>query len=373
MASARTDQYQRDTPEGSVPPVACTIAVASGKGGVGKSSLTVNLGIALSRMGRRVCIFDADTGLANVNILLGLQPHFGLEHILYAGRSAEDVMLDAPYGMRVIPGASGIAECVHLEPRQQQHLARELALVERKFDYLLVDTAAGIAANTLDFICAAGHALLVITPEPTSLTDAFSLVKLLRRKGKTRHFHVVVNMCSGARQAREVFYRFAGAVEKYISIRINYLGHIQQDESLRAAVTMQSPVALMSDNDPSSKRFFHLAESLEEAVSAAPAVPSFTAYWQRLTRSGPAQVSAPEEESSGQVVPREVRRPDRHSGRQEGRGADSSPFSETVRLAGQAHHFDEQRFGSQEALLRRLRDQPDVPLMTLLESGQRAW
>lgn len=368
MTPARTDQYESETPAGTASRVACSIAVASGKGGVGKSSLTVNLGIALSRVGRRVCIFDADTGLANVNILLGLQPHFGLEHILYAGRAAEEVMLDAPYGLRVIPGASGIAECVHLEPRQQQHLARELAEVERSFDYLLVDTAAGIAANTLDFICAAGHTLLVITPEPTSLTDAFSLVKMLRRKGKTRHFHVVINMCNSARQAREVFYRFAGAVEKYIGIKVNYLGHIQQDESLRAAVAMQSPVALMADNDPSSKRFFHLAESLEEAISAVPAVPSFAAYWQRLTRTGPVPVSA-SVEPSGQVEPQEAQQPEEHSGQQEGRDVDSGWFTETDRPALQAHHFDEQRFGSQEALLRRLRNQPDVPLMTLLESG----
>jgi len=183
---------------------------------------------------------------------------------------------------------------------------------------------------------------------------------------------VVINICSSAREAREVFYRFAGAVDKYIGIKINYLGYIQQDESLRAAVTMQSPVALLSDSDPSSKRFFQLAESLEEAVSTEAAIPSFAAYWQRLSRNGPAQVS-PEEKSVGVTTSREVqqstsfRAAEAHADVRHGR------YAETVRPRGQAHHFDEKRFGSQDELLRRLLEQPDLPLMTLLESSERAW
>lgn len=279
------------------------VAIASGKGGVGKSSVAVNLGISLAKQGRRVCIFDADTGLANINILLGLSPRQTLEHVLFGARSIEEIMLEGPHGLKVIPGASGISQCVTLHPRQQLRLTRELARIEGEFDYLLLDTAAGIADNTLDFVCSAQTALVVITPEPTSLTDAFSLVKLLYRRRRSIDVQVLVNMCSSTNQAREIFHRFSTAVEKYIGLHVRYLGFLLRDESLRAAVTLQSPVALFPETDPSSRGFLRLAEALGQSLQARGTGVGFSGFWLRQfrerrgqgapTRSKPASVPAP--------------------------------------------------------------------------------
>lgn len=260
------------------------IAIASGKGGVGKSSIAVNLGISLAKSGARVCILDADTGLANINILLGLVPRASLEHVLFGAKTIEEIMLDGPFGLKVIPGANGISECVTLHPRQQLRLTRELGRIEGEFDYLLLDTAAGIAETTLDFIGAAHQCLVVITPEPTSLTDAFSLIKLMHRRRPGIACQVVVNMCADVAQAREVYHRFSAAVEKYVGLRIHYLGHLLRDESLRNAVTLQHPVALFPESDPSSRSFIRLADTLRQAVEAAPAGVGFTLYWQRQFR-----------------------------------------------------------------------------------------
>ena len=260
------------------------IAISSGKGGVGKSSIAVNLAISLAKTGAKVCLLDADTGLANVNILLGVTPQFSLEHVLYGAKNLDEIMVEGPHGLQLIPGANGISECVSLHSRQQLRLVRELARIEKDFDYLLIDTAAGIADTTLDFVSAAQYTLVVITPEPTSLTDAFSLIKLLKRRRKRINYQIVVNMTDGGNQAKQVFHRFSSAVEKYIGIKLNYLGFIQKDESLRAAVTLQHPVALFPDADPSSRSFIRLSSALKSAVRHRPIQHSFSGFWHRQYR-----------------------------------------------------------------------------------------
>jgi flagellar biosynthesis protein FlhG len=256
------------------------IAITSGKGGVGKSSIAVNLGITLARYGRRVCILDADTGLANVNILLGLRPGKSLEHVLSGECPIEDIIMEGPHGLRVIPGASGISECVNLDPTRQRRLVNELARIEKDFDYLLLDTAAGISETTLDFLSAAQQVLLVITPEPTSLTDAFSLLKLALRRHPVE-CQVVVNMVVNFNEARSVFQRFEGAIRKYLDVDVNFLGFIQRDESMRSAVTLQHPVALFPEGDPSGRPFQRLADALEERPVQQQSVQSFSRFWFR--------------------------------------------------------------------------------------------
>lgn len=255
------------------------IAIGSGKGGVGKSSIAVNLAISLAKGGARVCLLDADTGLANANILLGLTPSYSLENVIDGTKAIEDVMLDGPHGVKIIPGANGITECVSLQTSQQMKLTQELTRIEAEFDYILVDTAAGIANTTLDFISAAHHALIVITPEPTSLTDAFSLVKLLKRRSSEVYYHVVVNMCGTATEAKKVYQRFSAAVTKFIGVETDYLGCILRDESMRAAVVLQNPVAMFPDADPSCRSFLKLAENLDFATREIVVRSSFSAFW----------------------------------------------------------------------------------------------
>lgn len=259
------------------------VAITGGKGGVGKTCVAVNLAIALSRMRHKVCLFDADTGLANINIMLGLYPAYTLEHLLTGEKSIQDIILQGPEGIQVVPGASGFTDCLDLDAGQQQRMLSSIRSLEPHCDYMLIDTAAGVSPTVLHFIAAAQVAVVVITPEPTSMTDAFSLLKVLKRRGYRRKVQILVNMVASSTQADKVFQRFSAAVDKYLELETEYLGAVWRDESMRAAVSLQRPVALFPKEDPSARTFFRLAERLEDLFSGA-GVPrlAFSAYWQRL-------------------------------------------------------------------------------------------
>ena len=265
------------------PHVPRVLAITGGKGGVGKTSISVNLAIALARNGSKVCLFDADTGLANINVMLGLHPAYTLEHMFTGEKNIEDIVLEGPEGVHIIPGASGFAQCVELGASQQQRLVESVSGIEPKYDYMLVDTAAGISPTVLHFVAASQVAAVVITPEPTSLTDAFSLLKVLRRRGYRRKIEVIVNMASNARQAEKVFRRFQAAVKKYLGLESEQFGAFWMDESMRAAVSLQRPVAMFSKEDPSARGFYRLADKVDDLFSR-PNVPklAFSGYWKKL-------------------------------------------------------------------------------------------
>lgn len=270
------------------------VAITGGKGGVGKTCVAVNLAIALSRMRHKVCLFDADTGLANINIMLGLYPAYTLEHLLTGEKSIQDIVLQGPEGLQVVPGASGFTDCLDLDASQQQRMLSSIRSLEPHCDYMLIDTAAGVSPTVLHFIAAAQVAVVVITPEPTSMTDAFSLLKVLKRRGYRRRVQILVNMVASSTQADKVFHRFSAAVDKYLELETEYLGAVWRDESMRAAVSLQRPVALFPKEDPSARTFFRLAERLEDLFSSA-GVPrlAFSAYWQRLMERKSQQPRSP--------------------------------------------------------------------------------
>ena len=224
--------------------VAQVIAIASGKGGVGKTSLTINLGIALSQLGQKVCLFDADSNLANINIR--------------GEKQVQDIILNKS-GVSLIPGATGLTQFVKLPAAMQKRMINTLKSLEQSYDHMLVDTAAGISEQVLSFIETAHQCLLVISPEPTSLTDAFSLLRVLKKRGYNRAVNVVVNYAQAELSARKVFNRFSGAVAKYIGYQVRYLGFVLKDDYMSSAISMQNPIILQKPESLASRSLMRLA------------------------------------------------------------------------------------------------------------------
>ena len=228
------------------------ITVTSGKGGVGKTNLTVNLAIALAREGRRVIIFDADLGLANVEVLLGLAPALSLFDHLYKGVPIEDTLCGGPAGIKIIPGGSGFLELANLNSKQRSRLLAGIAKLNRLADFVLIDTGAGISKDVLAFCAAADEVFVVVTPEPTSLTDAYGLIKVLDKFKLHRDVHFIVNQSRGDSEAKDTVIRLKALAGKYLSIGVNYLGDIQYDPAVVRAVKSQMPFLVSSPGSPAA-------------------------------------------------------------------------------------------------------------------------
>lgn len=269
---------------------ALTIAITSGKGGVGKTNVTTNLGIALAKAGKKVCVFDADTSLANINILLNLTPEYTLEHFLRDDLSIDDIMLTGPEGMQIVPAATGIADFILLNGDQQSKLIDALEQLEQRFDYILIDTAAGISDSVIRFIQSAQYAVTVISPEPTSLTDAFSLIKVLQRRHYEQPIYVLVNMANNYAHSMEVFKRFAHAVNKYIQTKVRYLGYIPTDKAVRHAIASQTPISISQPNSPAGRCITLLANILLKHFTANSApVRKISQFWRSQSGELPEQ------------------------------------------------------------------------------------
>ena len=218
------------------------IAVTSGKGGVGKTNLSVNLGVALAQMGKRVALLDADMGLANVDILLGLSPEFNLSHVLAGDKTLNDIMLNGPAGLRVIPASSGIQQMSELSTIEQAGIIRAFSEIDQNLDVLIVDTAAGISSSVVNFARACQEIIVVVCDEPTSLTDAYAYIKLLNRDYGLSKFHIVTNMVQSAQQGQQLFTKLTKVTDRYLDVSLSYTGAIPFDEYLRKSVQKQKPV-----------------------------------------------------------------------------------------------------------------------------------
>jgi len=237
------------------------VTISSGKGGVGKTCTSVNLAILLAQQGYKVCLFDADANLANVNIMLKLAPKHTLEHVISGQKTLNDITLNKA-GIQIIPGASGLNDFISLNSKQQQRLLSAMQELKTKYDYLIIDNPAGISENVLSFIKFSDYGIIVITPEPTSLTDAFALIRVLQKRGNQKKLNVIINNVSNKVYAYGIFKRFLAAVEKHIGSQLNYLGYVVSDELITKSICLQTPVVLHYPASPSARNFKELSTKL---------------------------------------------------------------------------------------------------------------
>jgi flagellar biosynthesis protein FlhG len=250
------------TPAGTGSLPCRVIAVTSGKGGVGKTNVVANLAVVLARRGQRVIVLDADLGLANIDVLLGLNPAYSLLHVLRGERRMVEVAVPGPAGVQVIPAATGIEELTHLDSEERLLLLDQMDGLEGTFDVLLIDTAAGISSNVLYFNTAAHEIVVMVTPEPTALTDAYALMKVLATRHQLRHFLLLVNQAAGEGEARRTYAQIARVVERFLGVGLEYVGYIPFDDAVRRSVREQVPVVERAPASPVGHALGLLADRL---------------------------------------------------------------------------------------------------------------
>ena len=239
------------------------ISVTSGKGGVGKTNVVANLALALCNLGKKVLIIDADLGLANMDVMLGLNPRYTINHVLKGEKRLEDVIVTASGGFKLLPAASGIQELTELDSSQRLLLLNELDSLQDHFDMLLIDTGAGISSNVMYFNFAAMEKVVVVTNEPTSLTDAYALIKVLNNKYQQKKFKVLVNAVRNAVEADRIYRNLSLVADKFLgSPSLDYLGWIPYDKLVPMAIRKQQTVLQTYPDTPASKSFMVLASTL---------------------------------------------------------------------------------------------------------------
>ncbi len=239
------------------------ISVTSGKGGVGKTNISVNLACALAKLGKKVVLLDADLGLANVDVILGMTPKYNLFHLFNEDVRLGDVLMDTPFGFKILPASSGVSEMLSLTAGQKISLLEAMDELDTVLDYLIVDTGAGINENVLYFNMAVQERIVVLTPEPTSLTDAYALIKVMQQKHGVNRFKVLANMVPDEKTAKDIFTRLYKACDHFLTgISLDYIGAIPRDSHVRNAVIKQTPFFALEEKSPAKDAIGALASNI---------------------------------------------------------------------------------------------------------------
>jgi flagellar biosynthesis protein FlhG len=260
------------------------IGVVSGKGGVGKTNVTANLAVLAAKAGKRVLVIDGDLGLANIEILYGLRPQVNLGDVLEGGLTIREALAEGPHGVKVLPAGSGLQQLTRLTDEQRFRLVAALDEIEDDFDLILLDAGAGIGDNVMFFVGAAQEALLVVSPEPTSLTDAYATLKVMCQDAKLRSFDVLVNQAGNEAIARDIFDKLSAIVGRFLDARVRYLGYLPRDENVHRAVMAQKPFVELFPTTPASRALNAIADTLLNEPPKTHLDGGLKFLWSRLLR-----------------------------------------------------------------------------------------
>lgn len=242
------------------------ITVASGKGGVGKTNVSVNMALAYARMGKRVIVMDADLGLANVNVMLNMIPKFNLYHVIRKQKSMKEIILDTEYGIQIVAGASGFSKIANLTEEERQNFIDELDTLSNA-DIIIIDTSAGVSNNVLAFVAAADDAVIVTTPEPTAITDAYGIIKIIATEidNLNMGLKLVVNRVKSVTEAKRVADRMINIAGQFLNLKVDYLGFIYDDPAVPQAVLRQKPFLVLDPKSKASQCVQHIVGRMEKS------------------------------------------------------------------------------------------------------------
>lgn len=281
IAEAVTNKEISGQSSGGAPWV---VSITSGKGGVGKTNIVGNLAVSFQRKGKNVLVFDADLGLANIDIIFGIHPRDNIDAVIRGEKRLSEIIVQGPEGVSVIPASSGIEEMANLTEGQKLHLLSEFDDLNHRFDIMLVDTGAGISSNVVYFNMAAQKRVVVVTPEPTSITDAYALLKVMFNRYKTKEFSILMNMVKDENEGKSVFKKLSQVADKFLKgVCLDYAGCILWDEYLKQAVVKRQPVVCAYPRAVASQNMGTLADRLlRSAAESDPTDGNIKFFWRRL-------------------------------------------------------------------------------------------
>ncbi len=262
--------------------LASVISVTSGKGGVGKTAVVANIALVQARQGQRVMIIDADLGLANIDVVFGLTPQFNLNHFFSGEKSLEEIVVEGPFGIKILAAGSGVQSFTHLSALQKQRFLESMDVFHGLFDLMLIDTEAGISENVTYFNVAAQEILIVTTSDPTAITDAYALMKVLSKQYHEKRFNLVANQVRDEDEALEIYKKLTLVSGRYLDISIDFLGWIPYEKRMRETISRQRVVADLFPGTRTSRNFEEMARQLDSLLRTGYPKGTTQLFWKRL-------------------------------------------------------------------------------------------